>query len=266
MSNGDDKVVGALEMAADTVWEREAARRALLANLGLIPMISRFDAVGAMPANRFAVPTLATDSAPLAASEALDAEIRGTAAVESGSLIKADSEMRGEQLRALVRDDSGTKSAHVSAEVKREENSLFDGVQKKTDERLSLLIVVTQDVLWIEQLDDHLLRKEQLHLVTAMARAIRGSTVNCEHQQFDWPPAGGFKLSQKDGLEDMLSGFLQRLIADHQSQVMIQLGSVEVLPSLPFPWRQIPSSLTMLQEPATKRDAWEVLKSLVASS
>jgi hypothetical protein len=56
MSNGDDKVVGALEMAADTVWEREAARRALLANLGLIPMISRFDAVGAMPAKPICCP------------------------------------------------------------------------------------------------------------------------------------------------------------------------------------------------------------------
>lgn len=266
MSNGDDKVVGALEMAADTVWEREAARRALLANLGLIPMISRFDAVGAMPANRFAVPTLGTDSAPLAASEALDAEIRGTAAVESSALIKADSEMRGEQLRALVRDDSGTKSSRVSDEINPEENSPFDVIQKKADERLSLLIVVTRDVLWIEQLDDYLLRKEQLHLVAAMARAIRGPTVNCEHQQFDWPPAGGFKPSQKDGLADMLSGFLQRLIADHQSQMIIQLGSVEVLPSLPLAWHHIPSSLTMLQEPSTKREAWEILKSLVASS
>ena len=285
MSNGDDKTVGALEIAADAVWQREGARRVLLANLGLIPMISRFDAVGAKPASRFAAPNLETAGRPLATTETLGAEISGTALVdepasaasqtptaerrdraagESGALINAESEMQGEQLRALLRDANGAKSAHVSAEVKREENSLFDGVQKKTDERLSLLIVVTQDVLWIEQLDDHLLRKEQLHLVAAMARAIRGSTVKCEHQQFDWPPAGGFKPSQKDGLEDMLSGFLQRLIADHQSQVMIQLGSVDVLASLPFPWRQIPSSLTMLQEPATKRDAWEVLKSLVA--
>ena len=288
MSNGDDKVLGALEIAADTVWEREAARRALLAHLGLIPMISRCDAVGAMPANRFAAPHLETGGGALAVGGALGAEINGTAAVdgpvlaatsqtltaerqhraaaESGSLIKAESKMEGEQLRALLRDDSGAKSSRVSDEINPKDNSPFDVIQKKADERLSLLIVVTRDVLWIEQLDDYLLRKEQLHLVAAMARAIRGPTVNCEHQQFDWPPAGGFKPSQKDGLADMLSGFLQRLIADHQSQMIIQLGSVEVLPSLPLAWHRIPSSLTMLQEPSTKREAWEVLKSLVASS
>lgn len=287
MSNGDDKVVGALEMVADTMWEREAARRALLAHLGLIPMISRFDAVGAMPANRFAAPRLETGGGALAVGGALGAEINGTAAVdgpvlaasqtltaerqhraaaESGSLIKAESKMQGEQLRALLRDDSGAKSSGVSDEVNPEENPPFNVIQNKADERLSLLIVVTRDVLWIEQLDDYLLRKEQLHLIAAMARAIHGSTVNCEHQQFDWPPGGGFKPSQKDGLEDMLSGFLQRLITDHQSQVIIQLGSVEVLPSLPPALHHIPSSLAMLQEPSIKREAWGVLKSLVASN
>ena len=65
MSNGDDKAVGALEIAADAVWQREGARRVLLANLGLIPMISRFAAVGARPATRFAARHLARKSVAL---------------------------------------------------------------------------------------------------------------------------------------------------------------------------------------------------------
>ena len=286
MSRGDDNVTGMLEKASEVAYRQEASRRMSLTNLGLMPLISRFDPVGAMSANRFASPTLhmrseasTTDEGMIAerkgpgpasgemsaGTKALERERNQGANQENNALIKAEGEMQGDQLRALLRDDGGEHSSSMNAAVDSARGTPLDAVHKRAEERLCLLFVITEDVLWIEQLDDHLLRKDQLHLIAAMARAIRGSSVSCEHQQFDWPPAGGLKLSQDNGMEHMLSGYLQRLVADHQSQVMILMGAVDVLPALSLSVHRIPSSLTMLQEPATKRDAWSVLKSLVVS-
>ena len=65
-----------------------------------------------------------------------------------------------------------------------------------TDTPLSLLLVTSGDVLWIEELEDQLLRQEQLQLITAMARAIRGASVRCAHQ-FDWPPPQALLLRRR---------------------------------------------------------------------
>lgn len=285
MSTVDENAAVSLETASEVVWQREEARRALLANFGVVSLISRYDPVGAMPANRFAAPILegvsearsaggkvrgaeqgeppAVARKPSAASKGHPQGSDDTAALKGNTVNNIEAEMQGEQLRALLRDEGGTTPPLVGDGPDASQRHSGDAIKKRSDQRLSLLIVVTDDVLWIEQLDDHLLRKEQLQLVVAMARAIRGSTVNCEHQQFEWPPAGGLTFSQEDGLTAMLSGFLQRMVTDHRSQLVIQLGSVDVLPSLPLAVHRVPSSLTMLQDPLTKRQAWSTLKSLV---
>ncbi|GIR70876.1 MAG: hypothetical protein CM15mP74_21270 [Halieaceae bacterium] len=65
------------------------------------------------------------------------------------------------------------------------------------------------DILWIEVLEDQLLRKSKLQLIAAMARAVRGTNVHCAHQQFDWPPAHQSALSNaKGGMSDLLKGFI----------------------------------------------------------
>ena len=283
MSTGDGNVTRTLETASEMLYQQETARRELLTHLGLTPLISRFDPVGAMPASRYAPPTLpmrseasavgegrvAERSGPVsngnessAGAKALERDNDHRAAPQSNARITTEGEMQGDQLRALLRDGSGETPSRESGTIDSGRNPPPDVPHKSIVERLSLLFVITEDVLWVEQLDDYLLRTEQLQLIAAMARAIRGPTVNCEHQQFDWPPTGGLKLSQEDDLGQLLSGFLQRLVKDHQSQVLILLGSADVLPSLPMTVHRIPSSLTMLQEPSTKRDAWSVLKSL----
>jgi hypothetical protein len=133
-----------------------------------------------------------------------------------------------------------------------------------TDASLSLLLVTSGDVLWVEVLEDQLLRQEQLQLIAAMARAIRGASVRCAHQQFDWPPAAGSAIAPSEGMEGMLSGFLQRLTGDHTTRHIVQLGACEVLPASDLPTHQIPSSLEMLREGSLKQSAWSVLKPLRA--
>ena len=259
-------MTGTFETASEKMVQEEAARRELLTHLGVTPLVSRFDPVGAMPAARYVMPQSAHIGGAVAQADTQSRPGPGLGHGENGeAVVSTDSEMQGDHLRALLRDDYPGISSPAGDEVDSTPSQPTDPTPKMVEQRLSLLIVVTQDVLWVEQLHDQLLRNEQLQLVAAMARAIRGSSVNCEHQQFDWPPAGGLKMSQENGLEQMLSGYLQRLVADNQSQVMIQMGAVDVLPVLSLPVHRIPASLTMLQEPETKRDAWSVLKLLVRS-
>ena len=254
MSGSDESVAGALNFASDAEMAREAARRHLLSSFGLVPLMSRYDPVGAMPTNRLAAPVVDTGS---------EGRDHGAALV-SHTISRGESEMQGDQLRALLRNDRGVTPS--PANVGRDADGIGSPAvtPNRSEQRLSLLIVVTADVLWIEQLEDHLLRREQLHLIAAMGRAIRGPSVNCEHQQFDWPPDSALKLAQADGLQEMLSGLLQRMATDHQSQLVIQLGSIDVLPASDLAVHCIPSSLAMLQDPSTKRAAWSILKSLVA--
>ena len=272
MSEVDCDTTVATEVASSSIWDCEASRRMLLTHLGFTPLISRYDPAGAMPAKRFLAPDAVTQ-AHAAEADAGGGDYRSAApgkgqctdadsALEDQIGVRDDGEVQGEQRRAQHRDERIVQTPQLDKERNTDQSDSNGADSERVIERLSLLIAVTGDVLWIEQLGDHLLHKEQLHLVVAMARAIRGSAVHCEHQQFEWPSAAGPKLVCEGGLEDMLSGFLQRMVNDHQSQLVVQLGPVAMLPTLDLPVHRIPSSLTMLQDPSTKREAWSVLKSL----
>ena len=214
----------------DALWEAERARRTLLSHLGINPLVSRFDPIAAKPAQRLHVPTGSSEVTPA-----------NTFATSPASVEKAD---------AVAVDRS---------ELLADEKS---GVA--TDTPLSLLLVTSGDVLWIEVLEDQLLRQEQLQLITAMARAIRGASVRCAHQQFDWPPAAGSAIAAVGGMGDMLSGFLHRVTSDHATRHIVQLGACEAPPDTDLPIHRVPSSLEMLREGSLKQSAWSVLKLLRA--
>ena len=101
-------------------------------------------------------------------------------------------------------------------------------------------------------------------MIAAMARAIRGASVRCAHQQFDWPPAAGSAIAAAGGMDDMLSGFLQRLTSDHATRHLVQLGDCQVIPDCSLLIHRVPSSLEMLREGSLKQSAWSVLKLLRA--
>ena len=246
----------------DALWEVECARRTLLSRLGITPLVSRFDPIAAKPAQRLEVPTGFSDVAPA-----------NTPAAPNGA-----DEMQAAQSREMLRGDAGeTASTEETGAISRasaEQTGYAAAVRSeppadaesgvKSDTPLSLLLVTSDDVLWIEVLEDQLLRQEQLHLIAAMARAIRGASVRCAHQQFDWPPSQGSHIKAAGGLEDMLSGFLQRLIRDHATRHIVQLGDCELLPASDLSIHQIPSSLDMLRDGSRKQDAWSILKPLRA--
>jgi hypothetical protein len=248
--------------AQDALWEAECARRTLLSHLGIRPLVSRFDPIAAKPAQRFDVPTGSADVVPSSAP----------------ATAKSGDEMQAAQLREMLLRDAdtaaSTEEAGATSRPAAEEAAGIETVRSEsptdaqsnvgTDTPLSLLLVTSGDVLWVEVLEDQLLRQEQLQLIAAMARAIRGASVRCAHQQFDWPPAAGSAIAASDGMEGMLSGFLHRLTSDHATRHLVLLGACEVLPASDLLIHQVPSSLEMLREGSLKQSAWSVLKPLRA--
>ena len=236
------------EQAPQEVWERERARRALLTQLGIQPLVSRVDGVAARPAARLVAPS-------------------ATPQIEVNDTVPAG-EMEGAALRELLREDA--ESVIASEQAPASDRVLSGDAPEptttsapETTTSLSLLMVVSDDVLWVEQLEDQLLRQEQLRLIAAMARAIRGAEVRCTHQQFDWPPTGQeLRAGPQHNLKEMLSGYLHRLTSDHAIGHIIHLGPCAVLPESEMPVTQMPSSLGLLRDAAQKPKAWEALKPL----
>ena len=240
--------------ACEPMWHEECARRTLLDHLGITPLISRFDPAAAKPAERFMTPLA-----------------EGLIASPSATPETAE-EMQGEQLRALLRGESDKKeteekertpadvAAQVSGSATEVPHDIKTGVF--SDAPVAMLMVTSQDILWVEVLEDQLLRTQQLQLIAAMARAIRGNRVQCDHQQFNWPPVGESAKNVAGGFGDMLSGFLQRLVRDHAIQHVVQLGECEALPHTDLQVHRIHSSLEMLRDGSLKQPAWSVLKQL----
>ena len=239
--------------ASETLWQEECARRMLLSHLGITPLVSRFDPAAAKPAERFIAPTESSVA---------------VSSTQEGSADGPPEEMQGEQLRALLRGDASADVEHDSGVSKASTAPVTAlSTPAKTEPAtaipLALLMVTSDDILWIEVLEDRLLRREQLQLIAAMARAIRGAKVGCAHQQLDWPPSGESALrAAPGGLEEMLSGFLTRLTTDHATQHIVQLGACDALPATSIPIHLMPSSLEMLQDGAKKQHAWSILKPL----
>ena len=236
------------EAAPQEVWEREHARRTLLMKLGIQPLVSRFDGVAARPSARLVAPS-------------------ATPQIEVNDTVPAG-KMEGAALRELLRGDGASVTASEQAlasdpVVSSDAPEPTTNSLPETTTSLSLLMVVSDDVLWVEQLEDQLLRQEQLRLIAAMARGIRGAEVRCTHQQFDWPPAGQVSpAGTQHNLREMLSGYLHRLTSDYAIGHIIRLGPCAVLPASEMPVTQIAPSLDLLRDAAQKPKAWEALKPL----
>ena len=165
------------DAAQDVLWEVECARRTLLSHLGITPLVSRFDPIAAKPAQRLDMPTGSSDVIP----------------ANAPATAKGGEEMQAAQLREMLRDDAdagasaeqaGATSRAPAEEtdeaaVDRNESPATAKTGVTSDTPFSLLLVTSGDVLWVEVLEDQLLRQEQLQLIAAMARSIRGASVRC---------------------------------------------------------------------------------------
>ena len=105
-------------------------------------------------------------------------------------------------------------------------------------------------------------------LVEGMARSIsQGVAVNLRHHQFDWPLANHAHLPKDaESAKQSVAGQLRRLARERKALGMILMGPscsewVSVPPALTQ--LNIPSTLSMLEKPLRKREAWQVLKAQI---
>lgn len=245
-----------------SLWEREQRRRGTLVQLGIEPLVSRFNPEGARP-HRHLQPLHppagrqeperagpVSGKIPAIAPADCDSGVPGGFGKSGGAVTPA---------AAKVAADSTDDTASVSGAV-------AGAGQAGTGAPVAfqLMIVSAGAWLWLELLEDALIRREQLQLVQGMARAVTEGDLAMSHLQFGWPLAEHSHLPRHaDAARDSVSGQLRRLARERQARGYIFMGAacrewVHVPPALAC--LDIPSTLAMLAEPALKRDAWQVLQ------
>ncbi|MFV8820092.1 hypothetical protein [Haliea sp. E17] len=132
----------------------------------------------------------------------------------------------------------------------------------------SLAAIFAGDIAWVEVLDGNPLAREQVQLVAAMARALRGAQSSPQTTQFDWPTHSNRQLDRGLGsARDALAAFLGRHLETRNCRHLVMLGEacaryidVEKLPGTRI--LQTCSTLDMLAEPRHKRQVWQDLRKL----
>ena len=238
---------------ADAIdWAREQARRRLLSLLDVEPLVSRYDPPGAAPAMR--------SLAPIAPAETISEQNNSRAVRptthQTTSITAAPS---------LTNTVASTKSATTQQANHNEVATPYAEVQAV---QFSLLMVSAGNWLWVESLPDRLLRQAQVGLVKAMAAAISGAEHPANYRQFDWPMSDNLHLARdlETGRESV-AGLLMRMQREVKAKGVILMGDA-VSEFCPIPQglaqHAIPSTLTMIENPLLKIDAWKTLQPLLS--
>lgn len=243
-----------------SLWEREQRRRTTLVQLGIEPLVSRFNPGGARPHRHLQpLPQSSVPQEPGGAGPN-SGKIAALAVADSDSRVSGGVGKAGVAVaRAEVAGGSNNEATSVAGEA-----AGAGQAGTGTPVAFQLMIVSAGAWLWLEQLEDALIRREQLQLVQGMAQAVTEGDLEMSHLQFGWPLAEHAHLPRHaDAARDSVSGQLRRLARERQARGYIFMGSacrewVHVPPALAC--LDIPSTLAMLTEPALKRDAWRVLQ------
>jgi hypothetical protein len=284
-TNSDTKSATDPGEQLNATLSQEQRRRYMLDQLGIVPLISIRDGVAAKASVRIAAPAMTTherhpqdmsSGAKVDSAVASDGVTNGvTDGVTDGV---ADGVTDIAALRATLRSANANprakpaESANVEARVpaqavsgKTTVDSSSASVQASAPSvTFQLLIASTGRWLWAEVLSDGLIRQEQLQLIQAMGRVLDGPKVAIKHLQFDWPMASHPQLPKDiNAAKQSVAGQLQRLAKDASASGLIILGD-EAMPfiseAINLTRLEVPSTVTMLQEPQRKRDAWAVIK------
>ena len=259
------------ETEHQSLWATEQRRKSILALLDVQPLGARFNPPGAREARPLNPPIelkAKFESGPMS-GELNPGEIQSNSSAEARARTSDLAAQRPSKITGdpgLARPQGDMTSDSISADAIGREKSLPPGESVA----FQLLIVEAGSWLWLEQIEDNLIRREQLQLVEGMARAITEGAVNLKHHQFDWPLAEHAHLSKDaESARQSVAGQLRRLARERQALGMILMGPtcsewVNVPPALTQ--LNIPSTLSMLEKPLLKREAWQVLKAYTPRS
>ena len=250
------------EIEHQNLWAAEQRRRSILALLEVQPLVARCNPPGARHALRLEQPPeakLRSDLVQVQEDVATSRAQPNTVTSEGAHTLAKPKQHRAPG--AGVSDGAKTQKEPTAGVIALAETESV---------AFQLLIVEAGSWLWLEQIEDNLIRREQLQLVEGMARAITEGAVNLKHHQFDWPLAEHAHLSKDaESAKQSVAGQLRRLARERQALGMILMGPtcsewVNVPPALTQ--LNIPSTLSMLEKPLLKREAWQVLKAYTPRS
>ena len=130
--------------------------------------------------------------------------------------------------------------------------------------------MVAGGALWLEELGDAPLAREQVALVRAMVRACGWAAEAPRVQEFAWPLHQNPQLDRSaTAAAAALQAFLARLVGEAGLGRILLLGSsareLGGQLALPVPVASLPSTRSMLAGGAAKREAWLVLRELAQS-
>lgn len=238
-------------------WEREQRRQHLVRLLGVDPLVPRFDPPGARQPKRPAPPTPVAPPAIAAAEPQASVDTAKPAATRVAPVLGSRTDERRHVAAPAQVDASATPEAGPLTRASSQP-------EPAAAVAFQLLIAAAGKWLWIEQLEDGLLRRDQLQLIEAMARAMTPEDTTLSHFVFEWPLVQHAHVARDaDSARDSVAGQLRRLAREQGVQGLILMGEAcgewAVVPPA-LTGLAIPATLAMLTNPALKRDAWAVLK------
>jgi hypothetical protein len=125
--------------------------------------------------------------------------------------------------------------------------------------------VAMGDSLWLEDLQDGILGREQVRLMRAICAALSWSSQPVAVNQFAWPLHNNPQLDLgEEAAATALQAFAQRQVESAGCARLLLLGEAIRKrlgdPSLAVPVLVLPSTRDMLRDARCKRSAWQVLR------
>ncbi|MBN7798517.1 hypothetical protein [Parahaliea mediterranea] len=219
-------------------------QHAYLDALGIAHFVSRVDLPGAAPSRRVPVPAPrppvpAPPVVPPAMAEVLEAKAPRMPSLSGEPATKASPEPA-----------PAAKAPEPSAPV-----------------RFSVASVVIGPLLWLEEIPEGVVSREQVALIQAMAGAL-GVRERPAVTQFDWPVHNNRQLDLgEEAARAAFGSFVRRRTEEQACEALILLGEAcgARLGGLPDGPPRIVTAATrdMLAEPALKRRVWRDLQPLL---
>jgi hypothetical protein len=229
------------------------------------------DAPGAAPVRRLHAP--APQNAEMANSQGESAAVTNARSTDRASSPRLKDSSAIAAMRANLSQASGSKAGStqgataggaVEAAVPETSVAAIGRVDKVPELKFTLLIAATGRWLWVEYLDTGLIRNDQLQLVQAMGRVLEVSSTSIRHVQFDWPLVDHPQLPKDlNAARQSVAGQLQRLAREASASGIVVMGEQTrglISEAINLTRIMIPATVDMLETPALKREAWQVLQ------
>lgn len=226
--------------------------------MGVTAYVTRRALPGAAPTARLGVRRPVAVSPAGAAARDVPAKGRGKTGASAP-----------EELRRMLAPREGVNTKppvnEQSANV-RQTGKTAPQAARAVAERFRLAVLVCADRLWLEELGEGAIAREQVELVSAIGRALKHPEKSPPARvgQFDWPmhDNGQLDLGAVEAAAS-LQGYLGRQLDDHQCVTLCCLGEpaharIKGL-SLPCATQILPSTRELIESPLRKRELWERL-------